>query len=115
MDGVEQACAASTVLLEAGGDKDAPCNKGCTPLSIEANSGQLEAVCFLIKNGADKHMAAKNGITPLYAAASNNYTEIGRFFVQHGADKNKSADERATPLKTWQPTTAILGSCSILD
>jgi ankyrin repeat protein len=60
-------------------------------------------------------MAAKNGITPLYAADSKKYTEIVRFLVQHGADKNKSADERATPLKTWQPTTAILGSCSILD
>ena len=47
------------LLLEAGGDKDAPCNAGFTPLTTAANRGQLEAVCFLIENAADKNIAAK--------------------------------------------------------
>ncbi|KAJ1468960.1 ankyrin repeat-containing domain protein, partial [Baffinella frigidus] len=74
-------------LVDAGADKNAPNQDGCTPLLVAAEKGHLEVVQALVDAGADKNAPEKGGWTPLSVAATNGHLEVVQALVDAGADK----------------------------
>ncbi len=55
---------------------DARNKKGCTPLWLAANNGQLEAVQTLVKQHADVDAEDNRKVTPLIAAFRKGHLKV---------------------------------------
>lgn len=63
-----RAIASLTLLLDAGGDVNAPDTRGLTPLHEAARWGWNDVVTFLVARGADLHATDRRGNTPVDSA-----------------------------------------------
>ena len=90
----------TTLLIEAGANKDQGTDTGATPLFIAAARGHLDVVQFLVESGANKDKArTHDGATPLFMAALIGHLEVVRLLVESGANKDQGkTDDGATPL-----------------
>ena len=77
---------------------------GATPLYVAAESGQLEAVRFLIQAGAYIDTEDESGATPIYTASQNGHADVVDCLVKAGADKEKCKRYGGSPLSiaTWR-------------
>jgi len=87
------------VLVEHGLPlDDATHDKGITALHIAAESGNEEAVNYLLEQGADKNKASHTGKTALMLAAANDRLGMVRILVQHGVDLEATDEKGDTAL-----------------
>ncbi len=59
-----------------------------TPLHYAAESGNVEAIKFLVSKGADVNAVTTAYMTPLHYAAESGHVEAIKFLVSKGADVN---------------------------
>jgi quinoprotein dehydrogenase-associated probable ABC transporter substrate-binding protein len=94
---------ASTVLLNAGADVNAPVAKGgYTPLMLASISGSSELAASLIEHGAKVNAANPGGVTALMIAAAGNRSTIAGLLIRSGADVNARAEDGRTALSIAQ-------------
>ena len=87
----------STLLLEAGCDKEKAREDGATPAIIAAQEGHADCLRLLLKAGCDKDKADDNGWTPASIAALNGHADCLRLLLEAGCDKDKANEEGTTP------------------
>lgn len=97
------------LLVERGAKIDTCCRKpkawrpgnpyleGCTPLTVAAEVGQLEAAQYLLSVGADFEKATASGATPVFLAAYEGHAAIVYLLAKAGAKLNQETDDGWTP------------------
>merc|ERR1712216_437506 len=65
----------STLLLEAGCDKDKAYEDGATPAYIAAQKGHADCLRLLLEAGCDKDKAREDCWTPAFIAAQNGHAD----------------------------------------
>ncbi len=100
------------MFLSLGADPNQLGQKGTTPLSDAALSGDLPTVRVLLERGARPHLASQSGIYPLHDAALGDHADVVRALAQAGADLNvRGGDEAQTPLHF----AAVMGKLRALE
>jgi hypothetical protein len=87
----------STLLLEAGCDKDKAREDGKTPAFIVAQYGHADCLRLLLEAGCDKDKACEDGATPAFIAAQEGHADCLRLLLEAGCDKDKAQQDGATP------------------
>lgn len=91
-----------TTMLRCGMSVDTRVGASqATPLILAAESGQQDAVQFLLSKGADQHArdASPAQYTPLLAAVGRGQLKISRLLLDKGAEVDcRTADSGITPL-----------------
>ena len=72
---VGDARSVSTLLLEAGCDKDKACEIGATPAFIAAHKGHADCLRLLLEAGCDMEKATQCGSTPIVYAEKAGQTD----------------------------------------
>ena len=83
---------------------------GATALYVAAESGQLEAVRFLLQAGAYIDTEDESGATPIYTASQHGHADVVDCLVKAGADKEKCKRYGGSPLSiaTWRGHMDVL-------
>ena len=74
----------STLLLEAGCDKDRAREDGTTPAFMAAQEGHADCLRLLLEAGCDKDKAREDGGTPVSIAAHNGHVACLRLLEEAG-------------------------------
>ena len=75
------------ILIRAGADVNAKCNKLETPLHKAAKSNNLELVQILLQRGANVNLMSKEG-SALHIAIQKGYDDIVGYLIKNNADVN---------------------------
>jgi len=67
-------------------------------LLIACESGDADAVAFLLENGVAVDVRNEFGFTPLHFACKHDHVAIFRLLLSHGADPNARDSEKWTAL-----------------
>ena len=101
------------LILEAGGDPNAPRQDGSTPLYAGAERGNVDVIRVLLSAGCEPNKATgKNLMLPLHIAAQNGNVQVVRDLLAAGGDPNGSMhDDCASPvvLATFKDHVEVLG------
>merc|ERR1719174_757087 len=87
----------STLLLEAGCDKDKAREDGKTPAYMAAQEGHADCLRLLLEAGCDKDKAQQDGATPAFIAAQTGHADCLRLLLEAGCDKDKACESGETP------------------
>ena len=79
------------MLLDHGADVDGFDERGCPPLYVACETGQLGAATLLLDRGADinRRGAGPFGEPPLSAACRNGHVKAAALRLDRGADANR--------------------------
>merc|ERR1719201_3178261 len=87
----------STLLLDAGCNKDKAREDGATPAFIAAEEGHAACLRLLLEAGCDKDKACESSETPAFIAAHKGHADCLRLLLETGCDKDKACEDGATP------------------
>jgi ankyrin repeat protein len=88
------------LLVDAGGDVNAPDDHGSTPLHSAVNDRNPAMARFLLERGAkpNVHNSQPQRETPLHIASGHGDAKVVELLFAHGADPNRRSEHGITPL-----------------
>jgi ankyrin repeat protein len=98
VDAIRRHDSAQVRRLLAAGVPVNESTEGFTPLSVAADSGNREAVSWLLERGAKVNVADYEGRTPLMRACVRGDSWIIATLVEHGANVDEKSKHGMTPL-----------------
>jgi ankyrin repeat protein len=102
---------ATRILVESGGDVNAPNIAGATPLMLAAQAGDTKTVNLLLQHGAAIEKKDNDGAGALAFSVLNNKPAVVRLLLKNGAPPSQKDKTGETPLHI----ASLLGRLPIVE